>query len=80
TGENPKGGEGQIECEVPYDEGYAHNYANASVTVLLIEAGDLHRTVGPEVIYYTDDSNSYTLNVEIGYVTMEDYLERVEDM
>ncbi|MCK5772966.1 MAG: hypothetical protein KAH57_04195, partial [Thermoplasmata archaeon] len=49
TGENPKGGEGQIECEVPYDEGYAHNYANASVTVLLIEAGDLHRTVGPEV-------------------------------
>ena len=80
TGENPYGGEGQIKCEAPYGEGYAHNYANATVMVLLVEAGDLHRAIGPELIYYTDDSNSYTLNVEIGYITAEDYLERVKDM
>ena len=48
--------------------------------VTLIEAGDIHRATGPELIYYTDDSNSFTLDIEIGYITMEDYMERLRDM
>ncbi len=80
TGENPHGGEGQIVCEIPYGEGSAQNYINATVIVTLIEAGDIHRATGPELIYYTDDSNSFTLDIEIGYITMEDYMERLRDM
>lgn len=79
-GENTQGGEGMLECDIPYADGGVYNYKNSTVSVTLFDAGDYEKIIGPGIIGYVDDSNAFTLTVEIGYITMEDYQERVEDM